>query len=126
MPRPKKLVSELLDAAVAPNVITARRPDIPITKEMAEAIGEAVKAKGGELILPLSTLVKQFNLSPTYADTKRAQLLASSLYRKLVAFSVPVKAGARDHGKYLVFSEMEPREFAAMRGKQKVLDVKDE
>src|SRR5438445_13889990 len=71
MGRPKKLVSELLEAAVPPNVITARRPDLLITKEMAEAIGEAVKANGGELILPLSTLVKQFNLSLTYANTNR-------------------------------------------------------
>ena len=126
MPRPKKLVSELLEAAVPPNVITARRPDLPITKEHAEAIGEAVKTKDGELIVPLRAIVEQLKLSATYADTKRAQLLASSMYRKLVALNVPVKVGARDHGKYLVFSRMEPREFAVMRGKQKVLDVREE
>jgi hypothetical protein len=126
MPRPKKLVSELLESAVAPNVITARRPDLPITREMAEAIGEAVKAKSGELILPLPAAVKHFSLSSTYADTKRAQLLASSLYRKMIAYNIPVKVGARDHGKYLVFSQMEDREFNVMRGKQKVLDVKED
>src|SRR5207249_10615575 len=102
MGRPKKLVSELLEAAVPPNVITSRRPDLPITKEQAQAIGEAVKAKGGELILPIQAVVTHFTLSPSYADTKRAPLLASSLYRKLVGYNVAVKVGARDHGKYLV------------------------
>ena len=106
-PKPKGLAAELLEEAVAPELISQRRPDLGLDKSIAQAVSETVQYRNGELVLPLAVVVAKLRLSPSYSDPKRSANLASSLTRRFRQLGVPVRAGTRDGGKYIVFTDTE-------------------
>jgi len=119
VPKQKSLVSDLLASAVKPEVAYKRRPDLPLTKEAADAIWKAVQAKGGELIIGLSDAVYKLGLPEVYAKRPdRSYLLASSLQKILQQkYRLPIRCGSKSKGTYLAFTTVKDlHEFAAIRG----------
>jgi len=120
VPKQKSLVSDLLASAVKPEVAYKRRPDLPLTKEAADAIWKALQARGGELILGLSDAVYKLGLPSVYAKAPdRSYLLASSLQKLLQQkFGLPIRCGSKSKGTYLAFTAItDLHEVAAIRGK---------
>ena len=115
MPRPKQAVSDWLTAAVKPDAAKiARRSDVILDKGEAEALLDAVRKSGGELYVPLATVVDRFNLGDAYKNRERAYLLASSLMKRFESIGVRLKVGARNKGEFIYFWDLE-----TLRGKGK-------
>ncbi len=81
----------------------ARRPNLRIEPDVVVALRKRLELEPmHELIVSLERAVEQLRLSPTYSDTKRAFLLASSLNRHPAFKGIFV--GSRKGGEFLRFA----------------------
>ncbi len=77
-----------------------RRPDLRLPADVQTALRKAIDDHGGLLVLKIEDVPAPLKLHGSYADEKRAPVLANSLSRRLPG----IKVGVRGRGKMLSFT----------------------